>query len=59
MERLIRLAISERGQDMVEYAMISMLISVAIVLAALIIDIPGAFEAWATTICNEIAPDTC
>lgn len=37
---------NERGQDMVEYALITVLISVAIVLATLLI-LPGAFTTWA------------
>ena len=37
---------NERGQDMVEYALITVLISVAIVLATLLI-LPGAFSTWA------------
>ena len=37
---------NERGQDMVEYALITVIISVAIVLAVLAI-LPGAFETWA------------
>ena len=50
---------SEGGQDMVEYAMISMFISVAIVLAAVAVDLTTPFGAWATTVCNRIAPGTC
>ncbi len=46
---------NERGQDMVEYALITVLISVAIVLAAILILEP-AFTAWAKDLCNEIAP---
>ena len=49
----------QRGQDMVEYAMISMFISVAIVLAAVAVDLTTPFGAWATTVCNRIAPGTC
>ncbi len=40
---------SERGQDMVEYALITVLISVAIVIATLLI-LPGAFTSWANDI---------
>ena len=39
----------ERGQDMVEYALITVLISVAIVLATLLI-LPGAFTTWAENV---------
>ena len=38
---------NERGQDMVEYALITVLISVAVVLAAIFILEP-AFTTWAT-----------
>ena len=37
---------NERGQDMVEYALITVLISVAIVIAVLAV-LPGAFTSWA------------
>jgi Flp pilus assembly pilin Flp len=40
---------NEQGQDMVEYALITVIVSVAIVLAVLAI-LPGAFTAWANTI---------
>ncbi len=39
----------ERGQDMVEYALITILISIAIVLIAIGI-LEGAFETWATSV---------
>ena len=55
---LIRIAASEGGQDMVEYALITVIISVVIVLAAITVLSP-AFGAWATEVCNEIAPGTC
>ncbi len=41
---------NERGQDMVEYALITVLISVAIVIAVLGVGLLGAFETWATNI---------
>ena len=44
---------SEGGQDMVEYALITVLISVAIVLAAVGILTP-AFATWATDLKNQI-----
>lgn len=44
---------SERGQDMVEYALITVLISVAIVLAAIGILEP-AFTQWATNLAGQI-----
>ena len=63
MERLkrwfIRIAASERGQDMVEYAMVTMFISVAIVLAVVTVNLSGAFEVWAVEVCNQVAPGTC
>ena len=48
---------SERGQDMVEYALITVLISVAIVLATIFILQP-AFTTWATDLaaCITAAP---
>ena len=49
----------EGGQDMVEYAMISIFISVAIVLAAVAADLTTPFGTWAATVCNEIAPGSC
>ena len=48
----------ERGQDLVEYALITVVISVAIVLVTIGILTP-AFKAWATGLCNQIAPGTC
>ncbi len=52
---------SERGQDMVEYALITVVVSVAIVLAVIGI-LEGAFESWAGDIRDCItAPggDSC
>ncbi len=48
---------SERGQDMVEYALITVLISVAIVVATLLI-LPGAFTDWANAIEGCISDPT-
>ncbi len=49
---------SERGQDMVEYALITVLISVAVVLAAIFILEP-AFTTWAEDLATCItAPGT-
>ena len=50
---------SERGQDMVEYALITAVISIAIVIAVFAI-IDPAFTTWAESIeaCIE-APSTC
>jgi Flp pilus assembly pilin Flp len=44
---------SERGQDMVEYALITVVISVAIVLAAIFVLSP-AFTKWATDLASCI-----
>ncbi len=52
---LRRIAAGEGGQDMVEYAMVSTFISVAIVLAALIANVPGAFGVWATDVASCVA----
>ena len=49
---------NERGQDMVEYALITVLISVAIVIAVLAV-LPGAFTTWANDVKSCItAPST-
>lgn len=50
---------SERGQDMVEYALITAVISIVVVLATIAL-IGPAFEAWAGTVaaCIEV-PTTC
>jgi Flp pilus assembly pilin Flp len=51
----------ERGQDMVEYALITVIISVAIVLATVLILAP-AFETWAEAIAGCISDpsgDSC
>jgi Flp pilus assembly pilin Flp len=53
------MAYQERGQDMVEYAKVTMFISVAIMLAVVAVNLSGAFGVWATTVCNEVAPATC
>ena len=45
---------SERGQDMVEYALITVIISVAIVLATLLV-LPGAFAGWAADLATCIS----
>ena len=49
---LIRLTASERGQDMVEYAMITLFVSVPIVLAA--IALPSVFGAWSEQVAAAI-----
>ena len=55
--RLSDLLRNERGQDMVEYALITGLISVAIALAVLVI-LPDAFESWANAVSTCITdPD--
>jgi Flp pilus assembly pilin Flp len=49
---LIRIAASERGQDMVEYALITVMVSIPIVLAAMIL--PSAIEAWSEQVAAAI-----
>lgn len=49
---------SERGQDMVEYALITVIISVAIVTAVILLLEPG-FQAWANDLCEQIAGQAC
>ena len=44
---------SERGQDMVEYALITVIISVAVVLATILLLAP-AFTTWATDLASCI-----
>lgn len=56
---LMRIAADQRGQDMVEYAMITLFISVAIVLAAVAVDLTTPFGVWATNVCNAMAPGAC
>jgi Flp pilus assembly pilin Flp len=48
----------ERGQDMVEYALITVVISVAIVTAVILLLQPG-FVAWANDLCAEISGSAC
>jgi Flp pilus assembly pilin Flp len=50
---LIRITASERGQDMVEYAMLTMFISVAIVMTTMGLLSP-AFGAWAEQLAATI-----
>ena len=49
---------SERGQDMVEYALITVVISIAIVAAVALILGPS-FTTWANTVCAEIGATPC
>jgi Flp pilus assembly pilin Flp len=46
---------SERGQDMVEYALITVLISVGIVLAVVFAGIQDSFATWADGIAGCIS----
>ena len=48
---------SERGQDMVEYALITVIISVAIVLATILVLAP-AFTTWATDLATCVTGAT-
>ena len=53
--RLKLLLRSERGQDMVEYALITVIISVVIVFATILI-LPGAFTTWANGVASCVTP---
>jgi|GEM_PF-5134298 len=46
----------EEGQDLIEYALITMALSVAIIVAIAIGGVPGAFTSWATGIAGRITP---
>ncbi len=49
---------NERGQDMVEYALITVIISVAVVLATILVLAP-AFDIWAKALAKCItSPDS-
>ncbi len=48
----------ERGQDMVEYALIAVVISIAIVGAVALLLEPG-FVAWANDVCEEVSGVAC
>jgi Flp pilus assembly pilin Flp len=48
--RIVDLLRGERGQDLVEYALITILVSIAIISAVVLIDLPGAFSTWATDV---------
>ncbi len=48
---LIGVLLSERGQDMVEYGLITLVISMAIVFATVGTGLTGAFETWG----NDVA----
>ena len=50
---LIKIAAGERGQDMVEYALITVLVSVVIVLAVMTL-LNQAFADWATDLATCI-----
>ena len=44
----------EKGQDLIEYALIVTALSIAIVVAIAIGGIPGAFETWAGGVADAI-----
>ena len=44
----------EKGQDLVEYAMIVAGLSIAIIAAIVLGGIPGAFTTWATNVKNAV-----
>jgi len=49
---IVDLIRSERGQDLVEYALITVLVSIAIIAAVLVADLPSAFGGMATDIAD-------
>ena len=51
---LRRFAAGERGQDMVEYALITVVISVAVVLATIVVLAP-AFATWAQALATCVS----
>lgn len=46
----------EEGQDLIEYALISAVLSLGIIAVIVIAGIPGAFEGWAGDIVASINP---
>jgi Flp pilus assembly pilin Flp len=53
---------SERGQDMVEYALITVVVSIGIILAVLAAGIPEAFGTWGEGIAacvSSVDPASC
>jgi Flp pilus assembly pilin Flp len=46
----------EEGQDVIEYALISALISVAIIVVVLATGLVDAFGGWATAVGNALTP---
>lgn len=53
---------SERGQDMVEYGLITVLVSVAIVIAVVLAGIDDAFGDWAGDLgacISDLSHDSC
>jgi len=46
----------EEGQDLIEYALISAVLSLGIIAVIVIAGIPGAFEGWAGEIVDAINP---
>ena len=46
----------EKGQDLIEYALISAVLSLGIIAIITAAGIPGAFDGWAGRIIDEIDP---
>ena len=46
----------EKGQDLVEYAMIVAALSIAIIAAIILGGIPDQFETWAGSVADAITP---
>ena len=54
LKKLLALFHREEGQDMIEYALITTGLSVAIIAAIVLGGIPAAFTAWAADIVGRI-----
>ncbi len=52
-ESIVRFAQGQEGQDLVEYAMITVVISVPIILTAIVL--PGAFSQWASYVASKVS----
>ena len=54
--RVLAWSQGEEGQDLIEYALITMALSVAIIVAVVAGGIPSGFTTWATTVAAKINP---
>ena len=54
--RVLAWSQGEEGQDLIEYALITMALSVAIIIAIVAGGIPTAFTTWAADIVGRITP---